>query len=247
MCFFLEQGNRIAVHCHAGLGRTGLAIACCLVFQGTHSAADAVTLVRRMRPGSLQTRGQDHFVHAFERHVEHLRMQFRLAPVKRKVRLAAIFQTTSSSPRQATAVGKQDNRSRLRDTSSRILKLEATNGLPGSSRALEVSETDSPAIIPSRAAPPPRSNTPTASGRTEALSLRQGDSTLRWKLSPPSSFRSSQSRVDQGTQGQGSDSREASAPDADWELNDSDSGMAEMLDSFSMTSLAARKVIGVVG
>ena len=30
-----EERRKIAVHCHAGLGRTGLAIACFFVFTGT--------------------------------------------------------------------------------------------------------------------------------------------------------------------------------------------------------------------
>ncbi|KAI8996113.1 protein-tyrosine phosphatase-like protein [Gaertneriomyces semiglobifer] len=46
MASVIEIGGGIAVHCHAGLGRTGLAIACYLVYDGWH--ADKVTLTSTM-------------------------------------------------------------------------------------------------------------------------------------------------------------------------------------------------------
>jgi hypothetical protein len=70
------QGRRIAVHCHAGLGRTGLAIACHLVYSSGMSAGDAVAAVRAGRRGALQTRAQVAFVHAFEQFVAHLRCAY---------------------------------------------------------------------------------------------------------------------------------------------------------------------------
>ena len=36
------EGRRIAVHCHAGLGRTGLAIACFFVYRNLFHACAAV-------------------------------------------------------------------------------------------------------------------------------------------------------------------------------------------------------------
>lgn len=67
------EGRKVAVHCHAGLGRTGLAIACYLVFsEGTEPAA-AVAQVRAGRPGALQTSDQVKFVYVFERWLAHLR------------------------------------------------------------------------------------------------------------------------------------------------------------------------------
>lgn len=66
--------RKVAVHCHAGLGRTGLAIACFLLASGqAASAPRAVEMVRAARPGSLQTQAQVVFVSIFEQYLQHLR------------------------------------------------------------------------------------------------------------------------------------------------------------------------------
>eukprot|EP00798_Chlamydomonas_sp_ICE-L_P004014 gene4014-14093_t len=70
------EGRKIAVHCHAGLGRTGLAIACWFVFTKSHSADSAITTVRQYRQGALQTSAQVLFVSVFEQYVAYLRCVF---------------------------------------------------------------------------------------------------------------------------------------------------------------------------
>jgi atypical dual specificity phosphatase len=50
--------RKVAVHCLAGLGRTGTLIACYLVDEGM-SAQQAIAHVRDRRPGSIQTVAQE--------------------------------------------------------------------------------------------------------------------------------------------------------------------------------------------
>jgi protein tyrosine phosphatase domain-containing protein 1 len=73
----VTEGRAVAIHCHAGLGRTGLAAACLLVFSGdAPGAAEAVATVRAARPGALQTPAQVLFVSVFEQYLAHLRCVF---------------------------------------------------------------------------------------------------------------------------------------------------------------------------
>jgi atypical dual specificity phosphatase len=56
----------VAVHCTAGLGRTGVVLACWLVANGM-SASNAIARVRRLRPGSIETDDQAEAIAEFAR------------------------------------------------------------------------------------------------------------------------------------------------------------------------------------
>uniref|UniRef100_A0A1I8IKM1 TYR_PHOSPHATASE_2 domain-containing protein n=1 Tax=Macrostomum lignano TaxID=282301 RepID=A0A1I8IKM1_9PLAT len=72
MQFALTEG-RIAVHCHAGLGRTGLAIACLLP---PAQPALAIAYLRLKRPGSVQSHAQVAGVREFSKRIRILLVQW---------------------------------------------------------------------------------------------------------------------------------------------------------------------------
>ncbi|XP_042346960.1 protein tyrosine phosphatase domain-containing protein 1 [Plectropomus leopardus] len=78
MAFALQEG-KIAVHCHAGLGRTGVLLACFLAYATRMTANQAILFVRAKRPNSIQTRGQLNCVRQFVQFLAPLRSVFSCA------------------------------------------------------------------------------------------------------------------------------------------------------------------------
>ncbi|XP_037630091.1 protein tyrosine phosphatase domain-containing protein 1 [Sebastes umbrosus] len=78
MAFALQEG-KIAVHCHAGLGRTGVLLACFLAFATRMTANQSILYVRAKRPNSIQTRGQLRCVRDFVQFLAPLRSVFSCA------------------------------------------------------------------------------------------------------------------------------------------------------------------------
>ncbi|KAM4741304.1 protein tyrosine phosphatase domain-containing protein 1 isoform 2-T2 [Anableps anableps] len=81
MSFAVQEG-KIAVHCHAGLGRTGVLFACYLVFTTRMNGDQAILFVRAKRPNSIQTRGQLLCVREFAQFLVPLRSVFSCAEPK---------------------------------------------------------------------------------------------------------------------------------------------------------------------
>ncbi|XP_012563118.2 protein tyrosine phosphatase domain-containing protein 1 isoform X1 [Hydra vulgaris] len=67
---FALQNGKVAVHCHAGLGRTGVLIACYLIYSLRCSANEAIHKMRLSRPKAIQTRGQINCVQNFAQYLK---------------------------------------------------------------------------------------------------------------------------------------------------------------------------------
>jgi atypical dual specificity phosphatase len=64
-------GNEpVLVHCLAGMGRTGVILACYLVKYQNMSADEATKKVREERPGSIQSYPQEEIIFRFEKFLE---------------------------------------------------------------------------------------------------------------------------------------------------------------------------------
>jgi len=66
MQLLLDAGNVVAVHCKAGLGRTGTVLAAWLIREGGLSAASALERLRQINRSYVQTSMQEQFLHDFE-------------------------------------------------------------------------------------------------------------------------------------------------------------------------------------
>jgi atypical dual specificity phosphatase len=60
-----QKNHPVAVHCYMGWGRTGTLLAAYLISEGM-SANDAIDEVRKKRPGSIETGGQEQVLFIYQ-------------------------------------------------------------------------------------------------------------------------------------------------------------------------------------
>ena len=67
----ITSNEPVMVHCLAGMGRTGVILACYLVKHQKMSASEATEKVREERPGSIQSYPQEEIIFRFEKSLQH--------------------------------------------------------------------------------------------------------------------------------------------------------------------------------
>ena len=67
----ITNNEPVLVHCLAGMGRTGVILACYLVKYQKMSASEATEKVREERPGSIQSYPQEEIIFQFEKSLQH--------------------------------------------------------------------------------------------------------------------------------------------------------------------------------
>jgi atypical dual specificity phosphatase len=65
----INSKEAVMVHCAAGMGRAGTILACYFIKYKKHSAKDAITKIRKERPGSIQSETQEIAITLYEKHI----------------------------------------------------------------------------------------------------------------------------------------------------------------------------------
>jgi protein tyrosine phosphatase domain-containing protein 1 len=61
-----DEKKKVLVHCHAGYGRTGVVIACYLLFESNHSLDKVIEFIRSKRNQCIQKKKQLEFCKRFK-------------------------------------------------------------------------------------------------------------------------------------------------------------------------------------
>ena len=65
----IADNGRVALHCRAGNGRTGMVLAAYFIKYQNYSATDAIRHIRKLRRFSIETSEQEKSLHAFEKYL----------------------------------------------------------------------------------------------------------------------------------------------------------------------------------
>ena len=88
-----EFNKKVLVHCHAGYGRTGVVIACYLIFNSfDKNAKDIILYVRNKRKKCVENRKQENFCYKFFNYISHIRTLFIVHNPKEKIETYLKFQ-----------------------------------------------------------------------------------------------------------------------------------------------------------
>ena len=76
MDFHIRKKSKVLVHCHAGMGRTGLTIASYLVYGLNYSVDEAINLVKPKRKEAFNKKIQIEFLNNFSKCLHELQVMF---------------------------------------------------------------------------------------------------------------------------------------------------------------------------
>lgn len=72
----LDEKKKVLVHCHAGYGRTGVVIACYLLFNSEKDSQTVIDEIRRKRAKCIETKDQRSYCRKFEDFIKNSRILF---------------------------------------------------------------------------------------------------------------------------------------------------------------------------
>ena len=61
-----EEKKRVLIHCHAGYGRTGIVLACYMLYDSNKTAKQVVNEIRSKRRGCVQKKSQFDYIEKFK-------------------------------------------------------------------------------------------------------------------------------------------------------------------------------------